>query len=65
MVYAGKIHLISISKPLLNVLMQLFLIVFDRQEVVGLLIANVLRDLLLAAHDVNRHQATLDMQQHQ
>src|SRR6266508_4244065 len=41
------------------------MIIFERQHVIGALFANLFGNILLRAHRVNRHYATLDMEQAQ
>ena len=57
------VSLAGIFEDLLNLRMQLGLIAFDRQHVVGALVADRLGCLLLAMHGIQRHDRARQVQQ--
>ena len=57
------VFLTSILEALLNLRVKLGLIAFDRQHVVGALITDCLRGLLLAMHGIQRHDRACQFQQ--
>ena len=56
--HARELLTIAMSKPIDQILLELAVVVFDAQEVIGLFIADGLRNFRLATHRVNGHDTT-------
>lgn len=60
--HVSELHMVRIHKPVLDVLGQVTLIVFDPQYVVGLFIASRLGDRGLSAHRIDRDNTACHIQ---
>src|SRR5258708_27984931 len=57
-----EIDLLSLLKPLDPILMQLTLVAFERQDVIGVLVEDGPRNLCLTAHSFNSHPPASNIQ---
>ena len=58
----GEAALLQVIEEQHHVLVQVTLIAFERQQIVGLLAADLLSNLCLTGHGVNRHQTARQVQ---
>ncbi len=59
----AEVALLQVIKEQDDIFIQVFLVLFERQQIVSSLLDNCLGNLSLTAHGINRHQAALQIQQ--